>query len=139
VQLLFIIAINKIDNAEDENGINGTSINACNPNPCGRNTNCISNTEGVATCECIKPFEGNPWVGCELNCTKNEECPDTQVCNQPSQRCVNPCDPEYQPFFTQCGRNAACKVKEHTPYCFCPDDFPHGSPHIHCKEVCLCA
>ncbi|ODN01923.1 EGF, latrophilin and seven transmembrane domain-containing protein 1 [Orchesella cincta] len=100
---------------------------------CGNNAYCAI-INGTETCQCMRPFRGNPEIGCELQCDSDSDCPSQYKCYEESGRCVDPCEPTLQMFFKQCGRDAFCKVEDHKPVCYCPKDLPHGSPELHCKE-----
>lgn len=101
---------------------------------CGTNAYCVMKNE-TETCQCMRPFKGNPEIGCELECTSDADCPSEYSCYNASRRCVDPCEPSLQIFFKQCGRDAFCKVEDHKSVCYCPQDLPHGDPQVHCKEV----
>ncbi len=83
----------------------------------------------------MRPFKGNPEIGCELECSSDSDCPNEYSCYESSGRCVDPCEPGLQMFFKSCGRDAFCKAENHKPVCYCPKDMPYGDPEKHCKEV----
>ena len=57
-------------------------------------------------------------VGCEAN----SECAQEEACLNGD--CVDPCN---------CGRNAYCRVFQHTPLCYCPEGYS-GNPEVGCEK-----
>lgn len=95
-------------------------IDACNPSPCGPNTNC---NDGV--CSCISNYLGDAYQGCRPECTMNTECAPTKACV--NNRCKDPCP-------GICGQNAKCDVHNHIPSCSCPPRY-RGDPFVSCREM----
>lgn len=86
--------------------------NPCQPSPCGPNSICRENN-GQAVCSCLPEYLGSP-PGCRPECVASAECASNRVCV--NQKCIDPCpDP--------CGRNAICRVINHSPICSCQQDF----------------
>lgn len=86
--------------------------NPCQPSPCGPNSICRENN-GQAVCTCLPEYLGSP-PGCRPECAVSAECPSDRVCV--NQKCTDPCpDP--------CGRNAVCRVINHSPICSCQQGF----------------
>ena len=96
------------------------SKNPCDFNPCGPNSECrVNNNQAV--CSCKLQYIGSP-PGCRPECTINQECPLDKACVK--QKCTNPC-------VDVCGRNANCKVVNHSPICTCFNGFT-GDPFTAC-------
>ena len=57
-------------------------------------------------------------VGCEAN----SECAQEEACLNGD--CVDPCN---------CGRDAYCRVFQHTPLCYCPEGYS-GNPEVACEK-----
>eukprot|EP00095_Tigriopus_kingsejongensis_P012598 maker-scaffold642_size120736-snap-gene-0.27 protein:Tk12598 transcript:maker-scaffold642_size120736-snap-gene-0.27-mRNA-1 annotation:"GH13743" len=74
-------------------------IDPCQPNPCGLNSVCESNVNGLALCRCQNDYIGSP-PNCRPECTEDSACPNHLKCVR--EKCVDPCP-------GICGRNAECK------------------------------
>lgn len=85
----------------------------CYPSPCGANAQCRIR-DGVAYCECIHEFHGDPYSGCRPECVLNNDCTKNLACIQ--TKCVDPCP-------GVCGQEALCTVTNHIPICSCPAGF----------------
>lgn len=84
----------------------------CSPSPCGPNSICRQNN-GQAVCSCLPTYSGSP-PNCRPECVVSSECPTNRACI--NQKCADPCpDP--------CGRNANCKVINHSPICTCQQGY----------------
>jgi hypothetical protein len=97
----------------------------CSLYPCGVNTIC-KNTGSSATCECINGYFGSPYgYGCKPECVVNADCQLIKTCS--NNKCVDPC-------INTCGYNSICSVKNHSPYCSCPQGMI-GDPFVNCVPV----
>jgi hypothetical protein len=126
------IVINHIPNCQCDPGMVGDPFKACrkeiisdNPNPC-EPTPCGSNSlcrviDSRPTCSCLPEMIGIP-PNCRPECLSSSECKSTESCI--SGKCTDPCR-------NTCGLNAECRVKNHNPVCFCPNNYL-GDPFIMC-------
>lgn len=95
-------------------------MDPCQPSPCGPNSQCrTTNTQAV--CSCSPGFFGSP-PGCRPECVVNSECSSNKACT--TQKCVDPCT-------STCGRNAQCRVINHSPICSCLAHYT-GNPFTRC-------
>ncbi|CAL4121136.1 unnamed protein product, partial [Meganyctiphanes norvegica] len=85
----------------------------CNPNPCGKFTNCLVVAD-QAVCSCNPGYFGNPNLGCTAECIINSDCPLSRACI--NNQCIDPCP-------GSCGNKAECSTVSHTPVCSCPTGF----------------
>lgn len=97
--------------------------NPCQPSPCGPNSQC-KEVNGQAVCSCNPGYLGTP-PGCRPECTLNSECPHDKACI--NMKCKNPCE-------GTCGRNAECRVVNHSPICSCRHGFT-GDAFSHCSPI----
>ncbi|KAG0720310.1 Neurogenic locus notch 3 [Chionoecetes opilio] len=107
-------------------GFGGSSrTNPCSPTPCGPNTRCEVNQKGIAQCRCLANYvpKGNTIVGCEPQCTIDDDCPDDHRCQ--GQQCVKVCQTG------ACGAYADCSARNHRADCKCPKNYI-GDPHTRC-------
>lgn len=96
----------------------------CNPSPCGENTQCFSESNGIAKCVCIPPYIGNPYSGgCRPECLMNSDCMSNLACL--ASHCRDPCP-------GVCGLNAQCSVVSHVPVCSCLPGYV-GDPFQSCR------
>ena len=98
-------------------------ISPCEPNPCGPNTDCRVEA-GRPVCSCLPGYYGDPITECRPECVINTECLSSQACIK--QKCQDPCP-------GTCGISALCKVVNHNPICFCPNDLT-GDPFVRCAK-----
>lgn len=98
-------------------------VDPCVPSPCGPNTDC-RNHNGRAVCTCKRGYKGHPisYQGCQPDCVKNEDCPDSKACV--NYQCVDPCP-------SACGIDAECRPQNHRPVCYCPYGL-EGNPYVRC-------
>lgn len=83
----------------------------CYPSPCGPNARCRSEN-GVAACECLPEYQGNPYEGCRPECLISSDCIMSKACIR--NKCQDPCP-------GTCGLSAICSVSNHIPICYCPE------------------
>lgn len=83
----------------------------CYPSPCGPNARCRSES-GVAACECLPEYQGNPYEGCRPECLISSDCIMSKACIK--NKCRDPCP-------GTCGLSAICSVSNHIPICYCPE------------------
>ncbi|CAG7724295.1 unnamed protein product [Allacma fusca] len=81
-------------------------FSACNPNPCGRNAECLL-SRGRVVCTCLAGYDGDPFV----------------ECRNIFQRGSDPCTP------SPCGRYGDCVVRNGLAACSCPPGFQGKPPH----------
>lgn len=98
-------------------------LNPCAPSPCGPNSQCRE-TNGQAVCSCLAGFAGIP-PECRPECVLNSECPSNKACID--QKCKDPCE-------SNCGKNARCRVHNHSPICYCLSEDT-GDPFVACYPV----
>lgn len=60
--------------------------NACDANPCGVNSLC-NHENGIAFCECMPGYHGDPITGCHPECSTDSDCPPMTVCI--NEKCKN--------------------------------------------------
>lgn len=101
-----------------------SSINPCEPSPCGPNSRCQVSNEGYAACSCLPGYRGSPPV-CQPECVVNSECPQNKACL--NNKCIDPCP-------GTCGLAARCEVLNHNPVCSCQPGY-QGDPFISCSPV----
>lgn len=92
-------------------------IDPCNPSPCGTNTQCIN-----GKCSCLPEFQGDPYSGCQPECTLSSDCERVKACIR--NKCKDPCP-------GTCASNALCNVVNHIPMCSCPERMT-GNAFIQC-------
>lgn len=124
----------------------GVCTNPClNSNACGVNAQCkVVNRR--AKCSCPPGHYGNPAISCKKSgdeclkrpCGQNAKCKETfdgYMCSclpgcygDPHRGCS--CDRAGQVSctVTDCGVNAACRIQDNQPQCYCPPEFPLGDP-----------
>ncbi|KAI4480699.1 hypothetical protein M0802_014155, partial [Mischocyttarus mexicanus] len=95
-------------------------IDACNPSPCGINTQCEN---GI--CSCLPEYYGDPTTGCRPECVLNSDCVRTKACI--NNKCKDPC-------IGTCASNALCNVINHIPMCSCPINY-EGNAFVYCQSV----
>lgn len=93
----------------------------CNPNPCGSNANCQPGHDNIGNsrpvCTCHKGFIGNALISCRRGeCMADEDCNSDKRCNLLTYTCEYVCK-------GQCGLNAECAARNHTPLCSCPSGY----------------
>ena len=67
-------------------------------------------------------------------CHFNNDCSQQTACL--NQTCQDPCRPNGDNFFDECGVNAECQVISHAPTCKCPEGFrPLNSPYVACVPL----
>jgi hypothetical protein len=67
-------------------------------------------------------------------CHFNNDCSQQTACL--NQTCQDPCRPNGENFFDECGVNAVCQVISHAPTCKCPEGFrPLNSPYVACVPL----
>jgi len=105
----------------------GSHSDACFPTPCGPNTDCQVNGNGVAICRCKPGFFPKPdtITGCGPQCTGDSECSGNTVCS--GGKCINPCD-------GACGIDALCEVRIGRAICRCPSGTT-GDPFTRCTRT----
>lgn len=96
-------------------------INPCDTLNCGNNAYCAA-YDGVARCNCITPYIGDPYSGCRPECTMDSDCNNNLACI--NQHCINPCQ-------GICGLNSVCEVINHIPICSCEPGLT-GDPFRRC-------
>ncbi|RXG57952.1 Slit-like protein 1 protein [Armadillidium vulgare] len=90
------------------------SGNPCSPSPCGPNTRCDVNSNGIAQCRCIDDY-----------------VPDVPEVRAPPDLPVDPCVPN------PCGTNADCRERGDRAVCSCPIGY-EGNPLTNCiKGECI--
>ena len=97
--------------------------NPCQPSPCGPNSECREKNGGAA-CSCLAGYKGAP-PACRPECVLNTDCPDHLACI--GQKCLDPCEGE-------CGQNARCTVRNHSPVCRCNSGYT-GDPFQYCSPI----
>ena len=65
-------------------------------------------------------------VQVQPECTRHDDCQDTQICHQGS--CRSACQ------FERCGVNAACKASNHVARCECLPGYQGDNPNRGCKK-----
>lgn len=100
-----------------------TSINPCQPSPCGSNAECRPVGDSPS-CTCLQDMIGSP-PNCRPECISNSECAYNLACIR--QKCQNPCT-------GACGTNSECRVVSHTPMCICSVGYT-GDPFTQCSPV----
>ena len=71
---------------------------------------------------------------CMDGCHFNNDCSQQTACL--NQTCQDPCRPNGDNFFDECGVNAECQVISHAPTCKCPEGFrPLNSPYVACVPL----
>lgn len=99
--------------------------NACNPSPCGPNSQC-RDVNSQAICSCLPGYLGEtPY--CKPECLSASDCPLTRTCV--NQKCVDPCA-------GACGLHANCKVINHNAVCYCSPRYT-GDPFNRCRPVAI--
>jgi len=122
IRLVVIIVANHLQSADFHNANHilnfietptpkPTPGNPCIPTPCGSNAVCKQNGN-QASCECLRDYHGNPFIGCRPECVSNAECSRNLACM--NQKCKDPC-------IGTCGTEAICTVNNHIPTCSCPE------------------
>jgi hypothetical protein len=101
-----------------------TRAQPCVPNPCGSNARCEERNSAGA-CVCNKDYFGDPYVGCQPECTVNNDCPSHLACM--NFKCKNPC-------VGACGANAICSVRNHYANCVCETGYT-GNPQVGCSRI----
>lgn len=96
--------------------------NPCKPSPCGPYSICQV-LNGRAVCSCQPNYYGQP-PNCRVQCMINSDCAGDRSCVR--NRCVDPC------FNSPCGRNAICRVVNHSPICSCEPGYI-GDPFSQCR------
>lgn len=96
----------------------------CYPSPCGPNARCRSEN-GVAACECLPEYQGNPYEGCRPECLISSDCIMSKACIK--NKCQDPCP-------GTCGLSAICSVSNHIPICYCPEGTT-GDPFRDCQLI----
>ena len=67
-------------------------------------------------------------------CHFNNDCSQNTACL--NQTCQDPCNPNGDINFDECGVNAVCQVISHAPTCNCPEGFrPLNSPYVACVPL----
>ena len=98
-------------------------VNPCQPSPCGPNSQCREiNQQPV--CSCLPSYLGNP-PSCRPECTASVECSLDRACV--NRKCVDPCP-------GVCGLNSQCKVRNHSPICYCNNGFT-GDAFTRCYPI----
>lgn len=97
-----------------------TTLDKCNPSPCGSNAQC-NNGE----CSCLPEYQGNPYSGCRPECVLNTDCSRNQACLR--NKCRDPCP-------GACAINADCTVINHVPMCSCPEGMT-GNAFSRCSQI----
>lgn len=98
-------------------------VKPCDPSPCGPNSICRPvGTEPV--CSCISGYDGIP-PDCRPECVSSSECPPSKACV--NMKCQDPCP-------GACGRDAQCRVVNHSPICVCPSGWT-GDPLTGCRII----
>lgn len=95
----------------------------CNPSPCGPNSVCRP-VGSEPVCSCKSGYEGVP-PECRPECISSSECPPSKACV--NQKCQDPCP-------GACGRDAQCRVVNHSPICVCPSGWT-GDPITGCRII----
>lgn len=94
--------------------------NPCQPSPCGLYSAC-RNIDNRAVCSCLQNYIGQP-PNCRPECLISSECSSNRACI--NQQCLDPCP-------GTCGRNAICRVTNHSPICSCLQGHT-GDPFLLC-------
>lgn len=98
-------------------------IDFCRQNLCGSNSQCMVKND-VAICACSFGSIGNV-PGCRPECVVSSHCPFDKACV--NEKCVNPCS-------DTCGKDAECRVNNHSPYCACRNGYT-GDPFTECSPI----
>lgn len=78
---------------------------------------CEKISKAVSFSFCLRPLCTNSFLNSaaplELGCSSDDECPDSQACE--NRLCVNPCLVE-----NPCSPLATCRPRNHRAQCYCP-------------------
>ena len=79
----------------------------------------------MGVCACLPDYFGNPYTGCQPECTINAQCDFDKSCQ--NLKCIDPCP-------GTCGRGAECTVVNHNPLCTCPRGYT-GDAFTRCTQI----
>ncbi|ETN60100.1 dumpy [Anopheles darlingi] len=104
--------------------VNRNCVDPCQYTQCGTNAYCRTDYNHNARCHCTDGYRGNPLVRCDRpECTRDDECPYHQSCQ--NEQCRDPCS---------CAPNAQCRVDNHQASCRCPPGYT-GDPQFSCEKI----
>lgn len=72
----------------------------------------------------MENFYGDPYINCRPQCILNSDCDNSKACI--NNKCVDVC-------LGICGMNARCEVVNHSPTCYCIENFV-GNPYQKCSR-----
>ena len=85
----------------------------CLTTQCGQNADCQVDYHNPK-CVCRQGLQGNPYVRClEVDCRRDEDCGDREVCNLAKQECEPLCQGG------RCAEGARCEARNHRETCTC--------------------
>ena len=116
----------------------------CAANPCGQGevsqktfgliipTGEDNGLEWGGFCTCLCPYSNSttaaPGEACVPQCSVDSDCPPHLACIQ--AQCIDPCHESQS--LGNCGYNAECHVRNHSPTCSCPYKYK-GNSLVECK------
>jgi hypothetical protein len=80
----------------------------------------------VANCTCLPSYTGDPYIGCQRECTKDSDCARDEYCE--NRGCV------VDLCLNACGADATCQIFNNKPVCSCERGWT-GDPFNKCTRI----